>query len=133
VPLDIPKSHRDLLEADVGTFATVDDDGLPQLTEVWFLHENGEVKLSFNTERAKTRNLQARPQCSLLIVDLGNPYRYLELRGRAKVEPDDDYAFASRIGQKYGGADVREYDPPGAFRIVVTLEPTKVHAVDMSG
>jgi PPOX class probable F420-dependent enzyme len=131
VPLDVPESHRDLLDADVATFATLDDDGLPQLTVVWFLHEDGEVRLSFNSKRAKTHNLRARPECSLAIVDLANPYRYLELRGRARVEPDDDYAFADRLGAKYD-ADLRKYDPPDATRVAVTVEPEKVYAVDES-
>jgi PPOX class probable F420-dependent enzyme len=128
----VPDSHRDLLDAQVATLATIDAAGLPQLSEVWFLHEDGEVKTSLNTSRAKTRNLRARPECSLLILDLQNPYRYLELRGRARLEPDDDYAFAARLGAKYG-ADVRDHDGPGESRVVVTIDAAKVHAVDMSG
>ena len=127
-----PDSHRDLLDAQVATLATVDRDGLPQLTEVWFLHEDGEVKLSLNASRAKTKNLRERPGCSLLILDLSNPYRYLELRGRARIEPDDDYAVADEVGRKYG-ADLRQHDRPGETRVVVTIDPVKVHAVDMSG
>lgn len=130
--LEIPESHRDLLDADVATFATVDDDGRPQLTVVWFLVEDGELKVSISSGRAKGGNLLARQGCSLAIVDLQNPYRYLELRGRARIEPDDDYAFAGRLGAKYG-ADLRKYDPPGTTRLVITLEPDKVYAVDESG
>jgi PPOX class probable F420-dependent enzyme len=130
--MNVPESHRDLLDAQVATLATIDDDGLPQLTVVWFLYDDGELRLSLNTSRAKTRNLQARPECSVLILDLANPYRYLELRGRARVEPDSDYAFADRLGRKYG-ADLRAIDRPGESRVVVTVEPAKVHAVDMSG
>jgi PPOX class probable F420-dependent enzyme len=132
VALDVPEPHRDLLDADVGVFATVDDGGFPQLTVVWFLVEDGELRLSFNSTRAKTHNLNSRQECSLAIVDLANPYRYLELRGRARIETDDDYAFADRLGKKYD-ADLRKYDPPHATRIVVTLEPEKIYAVDESG
>jgi PPOX class probable F420-dependent enzyme len=129
---DVPDSHRDLLDAQVATLATIDAAGLPQLSEVWFLHEDGELKISLNTSRAKTRNLRERPGCSVLILDLANPYRYLELRGRARIEPDDDYAFADRFGRKYG-ADLRVHDAPGESRVVVTVDVAKVHAVDMSG
>ena len=128
----VPQSHRDLLDRDVATLATIDDDGLPQLTEVWFAIEDGELKISLNTGRMKTKNLRARPGCSVLVLDLQNPYRYLEVRGRARVEPDDDYAFADRIGAKYGGADLREHDRAGESRVIVTVDPVKVHAVDMS-
>ena len=128
----LPDSHRDLLDAQFATLATIDDDGAPQLSEVWFLRDGDDVQISLNTSRAKTRNLRERPQCSLLILDVGNPYRYLELRGRARVEPDDDYAFADRVGEKYG-ADLRQHDAPGDARVVVTIEADKVHPVDMSG
>jgi PPOX class probable F420-dependent enzyme len=132
VALDVPESHHDLLGADVAVFGTLDDEGRPQLTVVWFLVENGQLRLSFNSKRAKTHNLRARQECSLAIVDLANPYRYLELRGRARVEPDDDYAFAGRLGAKYD-SDLRKYDPPDATRVVVSLEPEKIYAVDESG
>jgi PPOX class probable F420-dependent enzyme len=126
-----PASHRDLLDTRFGTLATIGPDGLPQLTVVGFLYEEPVLRLSLNTSRQKTKNLQARPECSLLIVEPGNPFRYLEVRGRAHIEPDDDLAFADRIGAKYGG-DVREHDRPGDRHIVATIDPAKVYAVDIS-
>jgi PPOX class probable F420-dependent enzyme len=128
---DVPDSHRDLLNSQVATLATIDDDGFPQLTEVWFLYEDGELKVSINTGRAKARFLSERPECSLLLLDLQNPYRYLEVRGRARVEPDEDRSFAAKVGAKYD-ADLTAYDAPEDGRLVVTIEPVKVHAVDMS-
>jgi PPOX class probable F420-dependent enzyme len=127
----IPESHRDLLDGQFATLATLGRDGGPQLTEVWFLHEDGELKLSLNTSRVKTKNLRRRPQCSLFLLDLKNPYRYVDVRGRARIEPDDDYAFADKLGAKYGGADLREHDGPGDSRVIVTIEPTNIFPVDM--
>jgi PPOX class probable F420-dependent enzyme len=129
---DFPASHRDLLDGQVASLATVGRNGFPQVTELWFLHDDGEIKLSLNTTRLKTRNLQRDPKCSLLLLDLANPYRYLEVRGNARVEPDDDYEFASKLGAKYS-ADVREHDGPGESRVVVTIEPVNVYSVDLSG
>jgi PPOX class probable F420-dependent enzyme len=126
-----PDSHQDLLDGQVATLATVGADGFPHQTEVWFLHEDGELKLSLNTSRLKTRNLRRRPQCSLMVLDLSNPYRYLVVRGTARLEPDDDYEFARRVGAKYGGADLREHDRPGEGRVVVTIDPTNVYVADM--
>src|SRR3954469_5689455 len=123
----IPDSHRDLLALPVATLATIDPDGRPQLTVVWFLAEDGDLKISLNTSRQKVRNLQRNPSCSVLLLDLANPYRYVELRGDAEVTPDDDYAFADRLGQKYG-ADLRQNDRPGETRVVVTVRPSRVHA-----
>jgi PPOX class probable F420-dependent enzyme len=127
-----PESHLDLLGAQVATFATIDEDDLPQLTEVWFLVEEDQIKLSLNTARHKTQNIAKRSQCSLLILDPATPYRYLEVRGHARVEPDDDYAFARKVGAKYD-ADLKVHDGPGDRRVVVTIEPAKIYPVDMRG
>ncbi|HEX3811693.1 MAG TPA: PPOX class F420-dependent oxidoreductase [Mycobacteriales bacterium] len=127
----IPDSHHDLLDTQVATLATVGRDGRPQLSELWFLAEDGEVRTSLNTTRQKVRNLQRNPACTLFILDLTNPYRYLELRGDAEITPDPDYAFADRLGAKYG-ADLREHDGAGESRVVVTIKPAKVNAINMS-
>jgi PPOX class probable F420-dependent enzyme len=127
----VPASHRDLLEANVATFATVGLDGYPQLSEVWFLAEDDTIRLSLNSSRQKTKNIVRHPACTLFILDVANPARYLELRADALVEPDDDYRFADKVGAKYGGADLRLHDQPGQSRVAVTLHPHKVNAVDM--
>jgi PPOX class probable F420-dependent enzyme len=132
VMTSFPESHRDLLDSQVATLATIDDQGLPQLSEVWFVVDDDELKLSLNSARHKTHNLRARPQCSLMLLDLANPYRYLELRGTAVVEPDDDEAFARKVDAKYG-ADHTQHDGPDDRRVVVTIEPVKIYPVNMGG
>ncbi len=123
----IPDSHRDLLDGMVATLATIGSNGYPQMSELWFLAEGDTIRLSLNTSRQKTRNLMKRPACGLLLLDLANPGRYLELRGDAQIEPDPDYVFADRVAAKYG-ADLRAMDQPGESRVVVTLNPTRVRA-----
>lgn len=127
--LDVPASHRDLLEGEVATLATIDDEGFPQLTEVWFLVDDDELRISLNTSRRKTHNLEQRPQCSVLLLDLQNPYRYLEIRGRARLDPDDG-TFAAAVGAKYK-TDLAQHDRPGEHRVVVTVEPLTMHPVTM--
>jgi PPOX class probable F420-dependent enzyme len=128
----VPDSHRDLLEGEFLTLATVGEDGFPQVSEVWFLTEEGQVAMSLNTRRQKVKNLETEPACTVLLLDLRNPYRYLEIRGTAVVTPDDDRAFAERVGAKYN-ADLREHDAPGDRRVIVRVVPVHVNAVDMSG
>ena len=79
----------------------------------------------------KTKQLLVRPQCSVFLLDLANPYRYMDVRGRAHIEPDDDYVLAGRVGAKYG-SDLRQHDGPGDRRVAVTIEPLSIFAVDMS-
>jgi len=128
----IPASHRDLLDGQFATLATVGPDGRPQLSEVWFLADGDTVAVSLNTSRQKTKNLRANPAVNLFLLDLAVPYRYLELRGDAEVVADDDYAFADQVGAKYH-ADLRQHDQPGQSRVKVTIRPAQVNAVDMRG
>jgi PPOX class probable F420-dependent enzyme len=128
----IPATHRDLLGAQVATLATLGSDGYPQVSEVWFLAEDDTFRISLNTARQKTKNLVLHSACTLFILDLANPYRYLEVRGNAAIASDGDYQFADKVGAKYG-SDLREHDQPGETRVVVTIEPFKVNAVNMRG
>jgi len=128
----IPASHRDLLDGQFATLATVGPDGRPQVSEVWFLADGDTVRVSLNSSRQKTKNLRANPAVSVFLLDLAVPYRYLEIRGDAEITPDDDYSFADQVGAKYS-ADLRQHDQPGHSRVVVTIRPTRVNAVDMRG
>ena len=122
---EIPDSHKDLLNAQIGVLGTIGGSGRPQLSATWFLADGDTVKISLNTARQKVKNLQAHPKASFLIFDPENPYKYLELRGDAEITPDDDYAFADQVGAKYGD-DLRTRDNPGESRVVVTIKPARV-------
>jgi PPOX class probable F420-dependent enzyme len=122
-----PESHQDLLNAEVAILATIGPDGYPQVTALWFLFDDGMLKLSLNTTRQKVKNLQRHPECTLFILDPANPYRTLEVRARAEITPDSDYRFAKKLGAKYGGVDLSANDRPGETRVVVSLQPVKVN------
>ena len=130
----IPESHRDLLQADVALLTTIGGDGYPQTTALWFLFDDdGLIKLSLNSTRRKTKNLRANPRVTFFVLDRANPLRTLEVRATAAVAPDPDDAFATKVGAKYGGVDLRQMDPPGQERLVVTLHPVRVNAINLPG
>lgn len=130
----IPETHRDLLQTDVAMLTTVGADGYPQTTALWFLlDDDGLIRLSLNSARQKTTNLRANPQVTFFVLDRANPMRTLEVRARAEVAPDPDYAFATKLGAKYGGVDLRQMDRPGEERVVVTLRPVRVNAINLAG
>lgn len=126
----IPDSYRDLLDAQVATLATVGPSRRPQQSIIWFLAEDGTVRLSLNTSRQKAVNLVSNPACSLIIVDPASSFRYIELRGHVEIEPDTDLAFAAKVGAKYG-SDLLQYDQPGDARSIASLVAERVRAVDM--
>jgi PPOX class probable F420-dependent enzyme len=125
--ITIPDSHKDLITAPVAVLATNGADGFPQVSALWFLYDDSGLRLSLNTVRQKVKNMQQRPEVTLFIIDPANPYRTLEIRARAEISPDPAYEFATRVGNKYGGVDMRSNDSPGDTRVVVTLHPVKVN------
>jgi PPOX class probable F420-dependent enzyme len=129
--LTIPSSHRHLLDSNTAVLATIGSDGRPQLSAVWFLAEDDTIRLSLNTSRQKVKNLRANPAVNLFIHDSKAPTRYLELRGDAELVDDPDYSFAQKAGAKYG-ADLRAFDGNNPHRVVVTIRPVRVNAVDMA-
>ena len=76
----IPDSHRDLINANqTVALATRGADGFPPVTALWFLaDENGNIKVSLNDARQKTKNMARDPDNRLLsrgprAFRLGNP------------------------------------------------------------
>ncbi|MDQ4068907.1 MAG: PPOX class F420-dependent oxidoreductase [Actinomycetota bacterium] len=128
----IPQAFADLVEAQYAILGTFDRQGRPHLSPVWFLYDDGVFKLSLHVDRQKVKNLRRNRAASVLILDLQNPLRYLEVRSDAHLEPDEEYTFADKLAAKYGGIDLRQADGPGGARVVVTIRPEKVVTVDLS-
>ena len=70
--------------------------------------------------------MERDPKVTLFFVDPANPYRTLELRAVARIEPDPGYVTAGAVGAKYG-ADLRNMDKPGESRLTVTFDVEKVN------
>lgn len=126
----IPEDFHDLLQSPTAILATLNADGQPQLTAIWFLYENGKLLISLNKSRHKYTNLLRDPRVTFFILDPENPFRSLEVRGSVSIEDDPAYAAADRVGAKYG-ADLRAFDAPGTSRAILTVNPTKVVANKM--
>jgi PPOX class probable F420-dependent enzyme len=122
----------ELLANPTAVLATNGHDGHPQLTAVWYLVEDDRICISITESTRKARNLAADGRCSLLIFHPDTANYYAELRGIARIEPDHDYAFADRLGQRYD-TDLRSFDGADARRLRVAVEPVKVVVTDVRG
>ncbi|HLI16536.1 MAG TPA: PPOX class F420-dependent oxidoreductase [Acidimicrobiales bacterium] len=120
----VPDSHADLLGATViAHLATVGPSGEPHSTPVWFDWDGRRVAFSTTTRRQKYRNVRRNPAVAVSIVDPANPYRYLELRGRATISDDPGNAFIDAMARKYLGEDAYPFDQPGDERVVISFVP----------
>ncbi|MCU0271222.1 MAG: PPOX class F420-dependent oxidoreductase [Acidimicrobiales bacterium] len=125
--MSIPASHADLLEAvTLAHVATIGPAGEPQVNPVWFEWDGTHLCFSQTTGRQKYRNVGREPRVALSIVDPGNPYRYLEVRGRVvAVDDDPDNAFIDRQAQRYIDQERYPWHQPGDHRVVVRVLPER--------
>ena len=125
--MSIPSSHADILDSKaLAHVATLGPDGTPQNNPVWFGWDGTHVLFSQTTGRQKYKNLQKSPQIALSIVDPGNDYRYLEIRGTvAEIVDDPGNAFINSMAKKYMDQDVYPWHQPTDHRVVVKVLPTK--------
>lgn len=124
----IPATHRDLLDLPIPVaLATVSDDGRPQVTAVWAVREGDVVLISVLASRQKYRNLLARPQATLFVIDPDNPYRTLEIRGDIRIEADPELAGFAKVLAAYG-SDLESFGGIREGRVLLTLCPQRVVA-----
>ncbi len=125
----IPPSHRDLLESAAPVaLATVGPTGHPQVTAIWAVLDGDTIVTSLAGARQKLKNLVARPQATVFVIDPANPYRTLEVRADVTIEPDPELATLQRVLAAYG-TDLASFPGPLEDRTTVTLYPTRVIAL----
>ena len=104
------------LDDDVRTFldaprsadlATINANGSPQLSVIWYERRGDEVVVNTTTERVKARNIDRDARVSLLV---GDPERYVRLDGVARVVAKGPQALADirALGVRYNGEDAAE-------------------------
>jgi len=128
---NIPQAYHDLLKDEVKAFAflaTTMDDGSPQVTPLWFDVEGDRLRINTARGRVKERNMRARSQVALAILDPSNPYRYVQVRGPV-VEMREQGAeeHIRLLSRKYRGTPEFEI-PAGQVRVMILIRPERVQA-----
>ena len=128
---DIPSGFKDLLEKKAfASLATVNADGTPQVTPVWFDGDGRQIRINTAKGRIKDKNLRSRPAVALAIMDPDNPYRYLQIRGRvASVTEMGADAHIDSLAKKYLGKDRYPYRKADEVRVIFTITPDRVQAM----
>jgi len=114
-----------LEEPNYGFLGTIRPDDTVQVNPMWFLYDGETIRFTHTTKRAKYRNLQHNPAMSLAVIDPGNAFTYLEVRGTLlEVIPDPTGEFYVTLGKRYGNA---EQQPPkdSADRVILVMSIEK--------
>ncbi len=124
---NIPESHRDIFaKRSFAHVATVDADGMPQVTPVWIDYDGHYLLVNSQEGRKKDRNLRARGQVAMSILDPDDPYRYIGIQGKVvEITTDGAEAHIHQLSRKYNGYDYRNLRP-GDVRVIYKIEPTRV-------
>lgn len=123
---EIPEKYLDLLSPEkkaFATIATVQPDGSPQVTPVWFDYTNGKVRVNVAKGRVKVRNMKQGSPVALAITDPDNAYRYIQIRGKVShVTEDGARAHIDSLSHKYIGKDY-PWSQPGEVRVLFEIDP----------
>jgi PPOX class probable F420-dependent enzyme len=106
-------------------FASLNADGSPQTSVVWYEWDGEALLFSAMAHRRKVRNVERDPRVSVTIFDVANPYQSVEIRGTASVSPDPERAMSRQLTHRYLGEDPPS-DPPSTERVIIRVVPSKV-------
>ncbi len=127
--VEIPGSVRRKLEQkNFWHFVTTNDDGQPTATPVWADVDGEYVIVNTAVGRRKEQNVRREPRIALSMVDLENPYSWVEIRGRVVEFIEGTAADDSidRLTKKYLDLDEYPNRYRGETRVILRIEPTQV-------
>jgi PPOX class probable F420-dependent enzyme len=129
---EVPTGYLDLLtqKKPVANLATLQPDGSPQVTPVWFDYTDGKIRVNTAKGRVKARNLSDGAKVALSIVDPDNDYRYVQIRGTVtKATTDGAMQHIDSLAKKYIGQDTYPWHKPGDVRVMYEITPSAVQAM----
>ena len=124
----IPAAARAILdEREFAVLSTIEPDGQPQSSVVWFERDGDDLLMSTVKGRRKHGNLERDPRATVLVYAKDNPYSYVELRGTVTMTEEGGRELIDRLCHAYTGADrYTGDDGTDDVRVVVRLTPSKV-------
>jgi PPOX class probable F420-dependent enzyme len=108
---------------------TTNPDGSPQVTVVWTDLQDGRIRFNTAIGRVKERNLRRDPRIGMTITARDNPWDKVDVRGRVVdfVEGDKADRHIDDLSEKYTGQRPYPWRTPDEQRVIVVIEPERVH------
>lgn len=111
---------------------TINPNGTPQVTIMWFKYENGALLFTTTTDRIKFRNMQKDPRAVLTVMDPTNMYKWVTIQGKFSVDQREPTAFYRGLAEHYlTGDSLAAWKETAGMdkRTVLKLAPTHVRTM----
>ncbi len=118
-----------LKEANVAVLASVDGRGRAHAAPIWYLYEDGVLIMSTGRGSQKHRNVEERPEITLVVDRRSLPYYAVMAQGRAEIGPRLVDEERRRMATRYLGEELaRAYleRVSGEGSVTIRLRPRKL-------
>lgn len=132
--MELTEAIRNFLneEPRFGIVATLNKDGTPQQTVVWYEIDGDDIIMNTAKGRLKEQNLRRDARLSLCVED---GYRYVTIKGRAVLEEANSQKDIQRLAVRYVGAERAKEMMRTQFskeqRVTVRLKIEKVSGIGL--
>jgi PPOX class probable F420-dependent enzyme len=108
--------------------STMMPNGLIQSLPLWIDADDDHLLLNTEVHRQRYRNLQKDPHVTVAIIEEGNWYSWVEVRGHlaGEVRGEEARAHIDALARKYTGGDYA--NPIQSERVILKVAPDKQNA-----
>lgn len=119
----------------LAVLSTVNLDGSPQATPVWYLYDGEFFKVSCHSGRLKARNVRRNPSVTLTVLDTANNGTPLLVKGTAEIVEDGGDELTHTMARRYDDEAPAREEADGLIayaasvgerRVIIRITPGKV-------
>ena len=113
----------------LGIITTVNPDGSPQATPIWYDYDGESFNVTAFASRVKVRNIRRNPRVSLVVVDTVSYGGPLIVNGTAELVEEGAHEATQRMGIRYQGEQRGRESAArmaGQPRVIIRIKPDRL-------
>ncbi len=114
----------------LGVLATVNPDGSPQATPIWYYYDGEHFNVTCYNHRVKARNIRRDPRVTLVVVDTANIGEPLIVNGTAELVEEGAAEATERVAIRYEGEEAGRVSAAGLNaagpRLIIRITPDRI-------
>jgi PPOX class probable F420-dependent enzyme len=128
-----PQVDERLRSERIAWLTTVDRDGQPQSSPVWFLWDGSAFTTYSLDDTPRVRNIETNPRVALHLSDDGLGSRIVTFEGRAHLDPDagsavEMPAYIAKYRDEIDGYGWTQDSFARDYPVAIRIEPTRLRA-----